>query len=136
MTMVVGCVAAFAALSPLAAAADDDHHPCPSGAVIELGGVSNHGRGRGHRCDDGGVLEEARVGSGLSANADRSFDENGQQIAQAGDARPLVLPNTGGGPVEDQNTAPFVAALAGVIVVGTSGYLGLRRSGKQVRGWS
>lgn len=134
ITIVAGCVAGFSAFSPVTVAADKDR-PCPSGAVIELGGVSNHGRGRGHRCDDGGVLQEARVGVVTNSDTDQALDENGQQIAQAGAARPLVLPNTGGGPVDDQNMFPLLGAFAGVIAVGTGGYLRVRRSRNRVKGW-
>jgi hypothetical protein len=135
MTLVAGCVAGVAALSPLIAAADEDP-PLPSGAVIALGGVSIHdpGRGRGH--GPGGVgLEEASLASRISGDADQVGDEASLGIARVGESRPLVLPNTGGGPVDDENTIPFLPIFAAVLAAGTGGYLGLRRSARRIRVW-
>jgi hypothetical protein len=137
VTMVAGLIAGFTVFSPLIAAADEDGR-IPSGAVITLGGVPDHrrdcSRGRGHRCDDGGVLQEARVGIGTSRGTDQALSDNEQHVAQVGDSRPLVLPNTGGGPVDDENTIPFVPMGAGLAALGAAGFLGFRRSGKRVRG--
>jgi hypothetical protein len=96
MTLAAGCVAVFAAISPLIAAADEDRS-CPSGAVIELGGVSNHGRGRGQRCNGDDVSF-----AGASGQFDSDTDDDALSLDPTFDARPLVLPDTGGGPVDDQ----------------------------------
>ena len=115
-TLVAGCVAAFAAMSPLIAAADQ-RPPCASGAVRELGGVSSHGQGRGHHCGGDDISFAA-----LGGQADDDLS-----IAQVGEARPLVLPNTGGGPVDDQNPALPLAVVATAMALGAGGYLGGRR---------
>lgn len=126
ITLAAGCIAAFAAMSPLIAAADEDR-PCPSGAVIALGGVSNgHGHRRPTPLCDGEDVSFAGISGQLDGDTDQQPDD-GLSIAQAGEARPLVLPNTGGGPVEDQDPGTILTMFVSAMALGTGGYFGVRR---------
>jgi hypothetical protein len=91
-----GALAGIGALYPVAGMAQTS--PDPSGAAVQVGGVSVTAQGG----------------------------------AQQG--RPVVLPNTGGGPADDASSPAALGALLGVLGLGAATYLRYRSSRKRVGG--
>ena len=97
--VVVGVVACAAAVYPLSAAAQQQ--PEISGAAVEVGGV------------------QSSAPSGAT----------GPRVLAVQGRAPVILPNTGTGPVEDANNVDLALAVsAGMIALGAGAYVYRRRS--------
>ena len=103
---VVGMVALAGAAYPLSAAAQQQQQPQISGAAVEVGGVQRSG---------GGAAPAPRVAS-VPARA------------------PVILPNTGTGPMDDATTPELVLICAGLLALGAGACVYRRRSKNTAEG--
>lgn len=91
LKVLVGVLTGAGALAPVTVLAQGQ--PGPSGAAVEVGGVTSRP------------------------------STSGGAVSAGGQARPVVLPNTGGGPAEDSPLGLALVALGGVMTLGTATYL-------------
>jgi hypothetical protein len=133
MRAAIGCLVGVGALYPFGVMAQEQ--PAPSGAAVEVGGVT--AAPSGAPAEVGGVTAPEVAGvsapGGLPATGGGPVTSVQPSVAGA-QGRPLVLPNTGGGPQE--NVDGLLAILAGLGLVATGGgaYLRLRASRRNVGG--
>jgi len=117
-TVAVGWLVTTGSLFPLIATAQQ---PAPSGATVEVGGVQVRPA----------AVEGGQTAPGNVSGAQPQTIEVGGAQARSGEvggaqSRPIVLPNTGGGPAPDDR--PWEFALGGVTVIGVGAYLRWRAS--------
>ena len=118
MLVAIGYLTGIGTLNPYGVMAQADQPPAPSGASVEVGGVTAQGPGAVE-------VEGVTAPSALPATGGGPSTAVQPSVAGA-QGRPLTLPKTGGGP--QQNEDGLLAIVAGLVAIGGGVYLRRRAS--------